>query len=173
MDTNGRTDGDQGCGAMGWRRSDRVKPGLSPPNFETFFFRLRLLPLCHHAPTSKKLLNPVSWFAKSFFSARKLFSKFWDRFFRKLFVLSPLPPCLFPPSSTYTFTAHHITTHHHTPHTHTTHTQRRPIVHVGSMQLDWNGTILVMAMSRLLDWAMVSAGQYWIVRNSWSESRCL
>ena len=30
--------------------------------------------------------------------------------------------------------------------------QRRPSVDVGSVQLDWNGTILAMALSRLFDW---------------------
>ena len=61
-DTNGRTDGHQGCGAMGWRRSDRVKQDFLPivrhcvperSRKDFLFFRLRLLPPCHHTPTSQ------------------------------------------------------------------------------------------------------------------------
>ena len=48
-----------------------------------------------------------------------------------------------------------------------------PSVGVGSVQLDWNGTMLAMGMSRCLTGTTLSAGQYWIVRNSWPESQGL
>ena len=76
-DTTGRTDGHQGCGAMDWRRSDRVKQDFAPPKCETllpgqiqkgslFFFCLRLFPLSSY-PNFQHPPNPVSWFTKSRF----------------------------------------------------------------------------------------------------------
>ena len=70
---------------------------------------------CRNTPNSQAFLVPKILILLNPVFRSDFFTKFWFRFFLKLFSL-PFPPSLLPPSSTYPHTPR--TTHHFHPHAH-------------------------------------------------------